>query len=102
MAFAWLDVCHVEWQFYEADVIRKIKWIWHEIRDFFSAVSVFKIKDRIFCGSYDYELTRAVVSALLFPIPDYWLFVLKLIFFNFILLNQSKCKALIWGSHANI
>lgn len=44
---------------------------------FFSAVSVFKIKDRIFCGSYDYELTRAVVSALLFRIPDYWLFVLK-------------------------
>lgn len=79
MAFAWLDVCHVEWQFHEADVIRKIKWIWHEIRDFFPAVSVFKIKDRIFCGSYDYELTRAV-SALLFPIPDYWLFVLKLIF----------------------
>lgn len=25
MAFAWLDVCHVEWQFYEAGVIRKIK-----------------------------------------------------------------------------
>lgn len=54
---------------------------------FFPAVSVFKIKDRIFCGSYDYELTRAVVSALLFRIPDYWLFVLKLKFFYF---TESK------------
>lgn len=45
-----------------------------------------------------YKKHQTVVSALLFRIPDYWLFVLKLIFLFFIffiLLNQSKCKALI-------